>query len=229
MSRLDASIVAPLYPMDKIIATQADTVDYVNAITASSSSVSTNLTEDTFAVGIYSYDGGTTWQDFVPLAGIIATPPQSILLTLQMGTDGQLTIPSNQFALIGSGGTFPLMRKFAFIARPDGTDPPEEALEFTKGLSYTSKDTYMKIADDESQAVTGATTITIDHNLGYEPMVQVWAKSDGQMIRPFSTISAFDPASSDESIEITSTSVIISTGVFITYPATFYCRIYYEN
>jgi len=139
------------------------------AKTTVTESITTNIADTTFFQGIFSIDGGTTWNDF----GYNKFPLQVFGLS-QSGTFKIIAINSHSFINPGSDSAYTVSYKVALIAKPSqGTISPQPigSISFFK-----SSLNYQKILSDTSQnasVASGSTgTLTFNHTLGAIPKVR---------------------------------------------------------
>lgn len=137
---------------------------------------------DTFLFqGLWSIDGGATWQEIgntVPLGA-----NANGLETLNVSGSSILDVANNtQFFSLGANNGHPaaytVQYKIFLMARSDQDHVPNKPL--IKPLRYSSKNKYMKVAVDSSINLSTGGPTTILHNLGYLPNFDVWVRSHFQ-------------------------------------------------
>lgn len=140
-------------------------------------------------VGIYSYDGGTTYYDFVPqripggslLTNSSSTIAPAVFVTPQVGSD-TLSFAVNVKSTVGGGSTIPLIINIALLA----VDSPSSMSQLPS-LSSTNKTAYTTLSSGSQGSYrqilsTGAinsnalqqSITTIAHGVGAVPLPQVW-------------------------------------------------------
>jgi hypothetical protein len=172
----DAAVAVPKYDIDKILYTNSVTLDVTNSVGTQNFTLpigNINGT-DIVPVGILSYDSGTSWSDCIQ--GLTVST-----FTIQKNVSVRFTPSATSInaqvvtrATVGSGTTYPLIIKYALIAKSTVTTSAEGTFS-GNGAAYSSKASYMKIFTQGQTSVgAGFTTTTIPHNLGYEPVVNVF-------------------------------------------------------
>lgn len=160
MSVLNASVAIPKFGIDKVMGTVIDT----DITTEQFPGVNSYA----FPIGIFSNDGGTTWND-------CANYTLGTGFTIQPSTSVDITVDSSGILHASNkSGSSSLTYKLALLAlETQGTVTPPL---FTGNLLYSNKFSYMKIAKEGnySQTTTSHVTTTIAHNLGYVPFFQVF-------------------------------------------------------
>lgn len=139
--------------------------------------------------GIFSTDGGTTWNDFGVYQPNLTTPGQPVLQTVTcrgyVTTGGTFTaVGINWYDLVHSSGTSKTIQyKVAFFAKQgQGSITP---LPYTQKTQLDSRINIQKIYLDDTFAASTTANTTITHNLGYIPKVR----------------SFFEPTSSTSGVE----------------------------
>ncbi len=188
MSIRDAAIAIPTYDIDKIIEIIDGTAGFVDSVSVKGTSWGTVVGTATFPVGVYSYDGGTTWLTFGDEFGGFTTKPP-IQANIYSTNDYDVEISVNQNAQVNGGSPWTLLFKAALLAREDQEILVDDAFspwlfsgDFPEpsgvsGFTYSNKYSYMKIAKQGTQVHingSGYQTYTIPHNLGYVPVFNVW-------------------------------------------------------
>jgi len=130
--------------------------------------------------GIFSVDGGTSWNDFGSYKPDLSTPTQPVLQTVTC--QGWVTpagvfeaYAQNFYDIVHATGTaYTVDYKVAFLSKDD-----QEAITpipTNEVLNYLSSFNYQKIFDGDRFANGGVPTV-VSHNLGYVPKVRAWGTS----------------------------------------------------
>jgi len=176
----DGALLPTEYNLDKIVITSTETISVTDTVALkfrdfTSTGVNTNYD----FVGIYSYDGGTTWTDLVgqvsSRSGFTAQP--DVEIGARIDTAGKVWLNIIQKALLNGGSPWTLTIKLAYLANTDNTTLPNSILNTDKIL-YDNKYSYMKIAKEGSFTVSSSSAqlTTIAHGLGYVPVCQAYLK-----------------------------------------------------
>src|ERR1044072_3191243 len=180
----DARLAIPKYRINQIIQARTYSVEVTNSVSQKSANFQTPLSSNFLPIGIYSFDGGTTWYDFgnysLP-SGLTAAP--AVGITAGSNAPGLLVLNVDQTALVGGGGTFTLMAEFAAMAFDGhGTVNPEQIVIDGDAL-YTSRQNYPKVYSSGFFEVVASSAHqeTISHTLGYEQHVLAYMDdNDGE-------------------------------------------------
>lgn len=213
-SNSDKVAYTSYFNTDKIIVANSETT---------SSDTYPNIPNDLMPIGVYSLDGGTTWQDCgqYSLPGGLTIEPSAavdVLFRTSAGNGVFILNSSHQIKYVGLGLST--------------VDYPVSYIETGKS-SINTQNNYMKIALEGSftkSAGAGLTTQTIAHNLGYVPIANVWIKdsnfsSPAAIRRPISSYG--NSGTISEGVRLDSTNIYISTNNAT--DTTVYYRIYYEQ
>ncbi len=131
--------------------------------------------------GIFSVDGGVSWNDFGSYKPNLSTPAQPVLQTVTckgwVTPTGTFTAyASNFYDFVHSVGTaYTIDYKVAFLAKD--TQGAITPLPTNEILHYSSSFNYQKIYLSSSFANNIAMPTPIAHNLGYIPKVRAWGTS----------------------------------------------------
>lgn len=228
MSKTDA-IVDSRYPIDKIIGTLTGSFSLsapaANATNTVTFPWTTNIADTTLFQGVYSVDGGTTWNPLQYRKNHVETVdpavnPQGELFVYGESKSNLLNIVgSNQRNASSTFGTdYTVQFKVALIAKRDqGTITPQPIGSATL---FDSRLDYQKIAVDDVTAISGSgLTTTIPHNLGYIPKVRVFREESGTL--------------RSMGYQLSKKVTIDTSNVYVTIPGAFtgniHTRIYYES
>lgn len=123
-------------------------------------------------VGIYSYDGGVSWEDIgIKEITTNQTYLPSVELVARSDSDGGLTVTIEVFATVGGGGTIPITLSLSLIARDEHTIF-DQTLTGDE-ISYISTGNYQKILS-RGTVTDDNTFYTIPHGLNYVPSFRFW-------------------------------------------------------
>jgi hypothetical protein len=176
-------------PVDQILGTFSGSLS-VNATStttfpdkvSASTTVTTNIPERTFFQGVFSTDNGVTWVDFnsnrsIQLGGFANLQTQMVY---GRSLPGQLVITGDNWNRTSDGITFTaspvtFLFKVVLFAMPgQGNITPQPAAQ---QRNFNSQLNYQKIFTDTPANFSwpiGATTATLNHNLGYVPKYRLY-------------------------------------------------------
>lgn len=182
---------------DKVVYSSTDAIDQVifagtfpygvtNTVGSYTFTESTNTSQLALPVGIYSTDGGTTWNDLgagIPTGSLnkgITKPP--LFVQPNSLPDGSIQFNVTVNSTIGSGSTFALLISIAMLATDTPSTMPGIPELGGHKVAYSSLDTdtgaptrYRQITIRGSQPVTsGSTLVSVPYSLGYVPDLFVW-------------------------------------------------------
>lgn len=141
-------------------------------------------------LGIYSYDGGTTYNDFWPRPGsgvvneVEDFLASTVIVSPRVASDGELSFRVQVIDTVGGGSTIPLIIKIALLAN----DSPV-AMDQSPTHSSENKLAYVTVADNVStryrqilsaNAVnsdddpSGQPLMTTPHGAGVVPNLNIW-------------------------------------------------------
>jgi len=183
--------------------------------TNASDSFTTGFGDTCLFQGIFSVDGGASWNDFGSYKPNLTTPAQPVLQTVTcrgwVTPAGVFTAyAENNYDLVhGSGVSYVVQYKVAFLAKDDqGAITPLPRSEI---LNYSSSFNYQKIYIGSSFANGGGAT-TIAHNLGYVPKVRAWITSSRSSPFPANSLLSYDwPGGSNFNIKVNSTNAVFDS------------------
>lgn len=237
MSITDPSAIymaVPDYEVDNIIGTNYGSFSIAPASNASTS-FTTGFGSTCLFVGVYSVDGGTTWNDFGEYVYYPTNSynPSSAQITCQgwIAPTGIFTAyGTNYNSSSGSGSTYTIDYRVVFFAEQNqGSITP---ITDNQILRYNSGFNYLKISQQGS--FTEESPYSITHNLGYVPVVRAWISSSDPSYYGWqgaaNSILSYDWATSGESnIEVTSTTLNFDNNFNSSAPVTTYYRIYLDT
>lgn len=125
--------------------------------------------------GIWSSDGGTSWQEFGN--SVIYGSHANGLKTLDVSTDSTLLAGVASLGIIADNsdtGGHSIIYKALLLARADQDDVPVGSL--VQLLRYSSQNNYMKIHSEGVVDLDPTNPVVVAHSLGYVPNVNVWYK-----------------------------------------------------
>lgn len=172
----------PAYKVDQIIGVKTGSFS-VAAATAVSNFKTATDTFDTgfgdscFFQGIFSTDGGLSWNDFGVYRPNLTTPAQPVFQTVScfgyVTSTGVFTaVGINWWDLVhATSSAYTIQYKVAFIAKD--TQGAITPIKTNETFYYSSKYNYQKIFTNGSFANSGANTV-VAHNLGYIPKIRVF-------------------------------------------------------
>lgn len=178
--------------IDQVLFSQVINTSVVNSVASSTLNYgSTTIGQFAWPIGIYSYDGGLTYNDFVPttlpggslLTHATSTTAPAVFVTPKVDASGNLTFAINVKSTVGAGGTIPLILKIALLATatPSSTFGPPIQSSNDNPQAYGSIHRSQPLqnrqinTDATSPLSAGVLNIfTIAHGLGVIPNPQVW-------------------------------------------------------
>ncbi len=194
--------------------------------TTASVSITTNIATPSFFQGIYSIDGGATWNDFTTQLYVL--PPAIFFPYFSLAgksTANTFTITATNYYNYNtsSASSYIVLYKVALIAQPhQGIITPQP---IGTNTFFDSRENYQKILLDNQTAISigslGSASYTIAHNLGYIPKVRLFIFNNAD--------------SSISELNQTDAVSLSTTNVFVNYSAplsgitgTLYTRVYYD-
>lgn len=223
------------FDIDRVIAVQTFTLTENDVAASYSDSVTfTDLATDLSGqycpfIGVFSYDGGTTWNDLVQFTHLTGFTIDPVLTVYGYTKDNVVRLELRQTALINGGNPYTLTIKIALLAPTTLTTLSSPSLD-TTALNFNSSYNYQKIAiQDSYTAPAGTNRQTIAHNLGYKPLFFVVYKdtlTDGLF-----TLNADYGLSGSilNGVEVDSTNIYVNTSLAGGDSATVYYTIYHED
>lgn len=176
-------MAVPAYKIDQIIGIHSGsfvvTAPGVFSSTTASDPFTTGFGDSCFFQGIFSIDGGGSWNDFGTYRPNLTTPAQPVLQTVtcygMVNPSGVFTATAkNWYDIVhSSSSSYTVQYKVLFIAKEtQGIITPIATNEI---LYYSSKHNYQKyLAANSSSFTSTSGTTPITHNLGYVPKVRAW-------------------------------------------------------
>lgn len=174
----------PAYKVDQIIGVKTGSFTIAAATAVSiqkfaSDPFDTGFGDSCFFQGVFSTDGGASWNDFGVYRPNLTTPAQPVLQTVTcygiMGPTGIFTASAtNWWDLVhASSSAYTIQYKVAFIAKDtQGAITPLATNETTYYSSKYNYQKYLPSLGSSFPSTTGSTTIT--HNLNYVPKVRAF-------------------------------------------------------
>lgn len=175
-------MAAPAYGLDNIIGIKTGSFT-VTAPTAFSFKTATDPFDTGFGTtclfqGIFSTDGGTTWNDFGSYTPDLTTPGSPVFQTVTcrgyVTSGGVFTaVGINWYDNVHLTGTSKTIQyKVVFLAKKNqGIITP---IATNETLYYKSSLNYQKIYLQDTFAVSTVSSTPVAHNLGYVPKVRAW-------------------------------------------------------
>lgn len=180
--RTAINMAVPLNKVDQIIGIHSGSFSITAATAVSgpkfaSDPFTTGFGDSCFFQGIFSVDGGASWNDFGVYRPVLTTPGQPVLQTVtcygMVGPTGIFTASGvNWWDIVhATSSAYTIQYKVAFIAKDtQGSITP---ISTNENLYYWSKYNFQKIFLSSSfSSTTGTTPIT--HNLNYVPKVRAF-------------------------------------------------------
>lgn len=179
------NMAVPEYKIDQIIGIHSGSFSiaaptFLSSPTIASDPFTTGFGDTCLFQGIFSTDGGTSWNDFGSYKPNLTTPAQPVLQTVTC--KGWVT-PSgvfeayaqNFYDLVHSAGTaYTIDYKVVFLSKDDQSAiTPIPTAEI---LNYLSSFNYQKIFK-QNRFSNGGSPKVVSHNLGYVPKVRAWGTS----------------------------------------------------
>lgn len=214
------SISVPLQDTDKVIGVFSGSIatsapSAIDGYIVGSATHTTGFGESCYAKGIFSVDGGTTWNDMGSMIpDNTGGPPPSFQTQeciWECSPTGVITARATNWYnfITSSSAAKTFTYKLALIAKNDqGNITP---LPTNSVTAYSSADNYQKIHDQGSTAwnVTPGTdkTATVAHGLGYIPKVKAFYRKTDGTILPLIWNNVVTPAYFEVEVRITSTTI----------------------
>jgi hypothetical protein len=172
----------PAYNIDQIIGTTSGsfTVAAPTAVAGyltNTQSFNTQFNDSCFFQGIFSTNGGTTWNDFGVYQPNLTTPGEPVLQTVTcqgyMQGETFIAVGKNWYDNVHStSATYTIEYKVVFFAK--NTQEILEPLSSVLDLFYTSAVNFQKVfSTGEFNSSTSSST-SITHDLGYAPKARAW-------------------------------------------------------
>lgn len=176
------NMLIPDYTIDNIIGIHTGSFS-ISAPTSSgvyttaTNSFSTGFGDTCLFQGVFSTDGGTTWNDFGAMKPNLTTAGEPVLQTVTcygyVESNGTFIATGlNYYDNVHSSGTaYTIQYKVAFLAKDNqGAVTPLATNEI---LQYDSAYNFQKVFSSGSYT-NGSSSHTVTHNLGYVPKVREW-------------------------------------------------------
>ncbi len=182
-----------------------------------------------YPLGIFSYDGGNTWNDLSVAIGYINNNSTPIITVQPLVTGSEIQFSAYVNATFGNSETIPLIINIAILAPYNITTIDFNAIVTPKIISYqsTSGDrslysVYRNIVLDNQ--ITAGTIENIPHNLGIVPDIFVSVDDNGFTSFANEWSSDHDTSNSN-GVALDSENLYFASGS----GKTFYYRVYEEN
>lgn len=218
--------------------------------------VDTGITQTTFFSGVFSTDGGTTWQDFESQlpdfsAGVLAY--QTITCSGASSPTGTFQITCNNYfnGTTNTGTAYTVQWKLVLYARPG--QQPLTVQPIGSNFFLNSDINYQKICVDDSKTLSATSSLsgnviavaTFPHNLGYIPKIRGFfdnSTDTGNMTQQ--NLYTLNVTNSDKNKGgwVTYYATVDTTNAYInafipqevspstaTYSANVYMRVYYDS
>lgn len=194
--RTKIRMAVPTYEIDKIIGVVSGTFNIaaptlVDQVKSSTSSHVTGFGATCYFQGIFSVDGGTTWNDFGAMIPDLSTPGFPVQETVDCNCSmigGTLTVTGTSWwdNVHGTGTARTVQYKIALIAKNSQTSitpiPTEEILYYSSAYNYQK--IFMKGQVAFNLAGTGVgSSSSVTHGLGYVPKVRAFYQETNGTLR----------------------------------------------
>lgn len=180
-------ILLPTYPIDQIIGIKTGTVSLGAPSASPGYTTATdvqahNFGDSCYFAGIFTYDGGTTWNDFgCQIPNYAAPNPQLQTVDVAAYTDNtnlNVTV-TNWYDLSHGTGTARTVTYKVYLLAKNKMAQPITPLASNQKLAYSSAFNFQKIFMKDTVSINvaaGATgsSATITHNLGYIPAIRAF-------------------------------------------------------
>lgn len=178
--------------IDQVLYSQIINTSVTNTIGSYTISGDYNaLLQGGWPIGIYSYDGGTSYNDFVPttipggslLAHATSTTAPAVFVTPKVDSlGGGLLFTIGVKNTVGAGGTIPLIIKIAVLATSTPSATGSTPIQSSENpLAYgnthegqTLQNRQISIDSVSPVSTSTANIYTVSHNLGLVPNPQIW-------------------------------------------------------
>lgn len=237
------------YPIDEVFGTYSGSFFSPAPVstgggTTVTVNVTTNIPNSSFFVGVFSLDGGTTWQDFnstLPrVAGGTNVWYQTFTMVGESQSNGTLVLKGlNYYDYLNSiGVSYTVMWKAALIAKAN--QPPLNLQSTGLNLYIDTDLNYRKILSETAQTLTSpatsTVTLTFPHNLGYKPDFDAYitGSTDTTNLNPTSIYSVgysmvYGNVYYDAMVDETNVYIVGGNGSLDAYSANIIVRIYYDD
>lgn len=193
--------------------------------------LTTNLGIQTYPLGIFSYDGGNTWNDFGPAVSYIRSVSTPIV-SIQARVDSSSTVyfDAGLSGVVGNqGATLSVLLKIALLAPFNNGVVDKSNLYSPKVVAFLSNDpqnpnnysTYRRIALDNQSSATQ----TISHGQNQIPNIGFWQSSLGDIVVGANHWASDADPSNTNGIKMDANNLYVQPN----FNETFYYRVYKDN
>jgi hypothetical protein len=141
--------------------------------------------------GIYSFDGGTTWNSIVQVSRAISGLSVQVEALQEGSGDTNIYVRVN--STVGGGATFPLIVKYGMIKGPNTMviltySDNEELKPKTQQSAILDSRTPVPKVHDSGYVPADGVLHTITHNLGYVPDVRIFYYYNQGTFYPYNNV-----------------------------------------
>jgi hypothetical protein len=197
--RTKIHMAVPAYDIDKIIGVTSGTINVAAPVAgapdfgvkSATATFDTEFGDTCYPQGIFSYDGGVTWNDFGAMIPDLTTPANPVFQTVDCDASmigGVLTVKVTNYrdAVHATSTPRTVLYKVLFVAKK--TQGSIEPLQTEEILYYSSQRNYRKIFLDSTVPFNLAGTSTgksanVIHSLGYVPKVRAFYQESSGLLR----------------------------------------------
>lgn len=165
-------------PIDKVLATfsgsfSAPAGTSANAWTDTNRTFNTGIPETTLFAGIYSVDGGATWND---MGTSVYSGITELFSCIGRSNSNQFTVMVRNFYNYNNntGTARTVLYKVVLLEKPDQGEVSAGTTH--SSIYFDSRENYQKIAVDDARNISVSnntiSTVNITHSLGYIPRVR---------------------------------------------------------
>lgn len=187
IDNLDRVAFTTVFDTDKIIGTLSGSTfsvapTAITSVTTTAENISTGFGEPCYYKGIFSIDGGTTWNDFDAMVPNTSTPGSPVFDTQNCFAEVrdnfvQLRTENWYNSVAGSGAAYTFLWKIVLFSK--NGQGSIEPLPIAQQEFFTSKNRrYEMIAQQGEETFninsSAGQTVVVSHSLGYVPRVQAF-------------------------------------------------------
>lgn len=140
----------------------------------------------TYPIGVFSYDGGTTYIDYGFILGAPGTPTSlipSVTVQINSNVDGTVSFDASVNSTVGGGGTIPLILHVALLASssPATLKKPQIAQKLSYSniakINDPTKAPYSVYRRISADRTLSSTDLTFAHGLSSIPNLMYWSRN----------------------------------------------------
>lgn len=172
--------------IEQVLYAKSETFSIANSVGTTTLTFQPPFTSITYPLGIFSFDGGTTYYDFYPyvttaVTGVAPTVP-SVQVKPHVISGGEVQLEFKVNATVGGGSTIPVivnlvLVKSEYFGLPTVENPPESGkVLYSSPLPTATGREAVSIAkpDEFSSDMTDGLLKTYTHDQGRIPNVVAW-------------------------------------------------------